>query len=38
MPDGTTAYARDGSFQIDQNDQMVISSDYPIQLAASHHS
>ncbi|WP_312629416.1 flagellar basal-body rod protein FlgG [Scandinavium sp.] len=33
MPDGTTAYTRDGSFQIDQNGQLVTSSGYPIQPA-----
>ncbi|QLA68111.1 flagellar basal-body rod protein FlgG [Enterobacter pasteurii] len=31
MPDGTTAYTRDGSFQFDQNGQLVTSSGYPIQ-------
>lgn len=33
MPDGTTAYTRDGSFQVDQNGQRVTSSGYPIQPA-----
>ncbi len=33
MPDGFTAYTRDGSFQVDQNGQMVTSSGYPIQPA-----
>src|SRR5471030_760096 len=33
MPDGTTAYTRDGSFQVDQNGQMVTSSGYPVQPA-----
>jgi len=33
MPDGTTAYSRDGSFQLDQNGQLVTSSGYPIQPA-----
>ncbi|EWG67287.1 Distal rod protein [Enterobacter sp. DC4] len=33
MPDGTTAYTRDGSFQLDQNGQLVTSSGYPIQPA-----
>ncbi len=33
MPDGTTAYTRDGSFQIDQNGQLVTSSGYQIQPA-----
>lgn len=28
MPDGTTAYTRDGSFQLDENGQMVTSSGY----------
>ncbi|GAB3285960.1 flagellar basal-body rod protein FlgG [Parahaliea aestuarii] len=31
MPDGTTAYTRDGSFQLDQNGQMVTSSGYPLE-------
>ena len=33
MTDGTTAYTRDGSFQIDKNGQMVTSSGYPIEPA-----
>lgn len=33
LPDGTTAYTRDGSFQIDQNGQLVTASGYPIQPA-----
>jgi len=33
MPDGTTAYTRDGAFQFDQNGQMVTSSGYPVQPA-----
>lgn len=33
LPDGTTAYTRDGSFQVDQNGQLVTSSGYPIQPA-----
>lgn len=33
MPDGTTAYTRDGSFQVDQNGQLVTSSGYPVQPA-----
>jgi len=33
MPDGTTGYTRDGSFQIDQNGQMVTASGYQIQPA-----
>jgi flagellar basal-body rod protein FlgG len=33
MPDGTTAYSRDGSFQSDANGQMVTSSGYAVQPA-----
>ena len=33
MPDGTTAYTRDGSFQSDSNGQMVTSSGYAVQPA-----
>lgn len=33
LPDGTTAYTRDGSFQINQNGQLVTSSGYEIQPA-----
>jgi flagellar basal-body rod protein FlgG len=33
MPDGTNAYTRDGSFQTDQNGQLVTSSGYLIQPA-----
>ena len=33
LPDGTTAYTRDGAFQIDQNGQLVTASGYPIQPA-----
>ncbi len=33
LPDGTTGYTRDGSFQFDQNGQLVTSSGYPIQPA-----
>jgi flagellar basal-body rod protein FlgG len=33
MPDGTTAYTRDGSFQMDNQGQLVTSSGYPIQPA-----
>ncbi|CAG2157441.1 flagellar basal-body rod protein FlgG [Cupriavidus numazuensis] len=33
MPDGTTAYTRDGSFQVDQNGQLVTSSGFVIQPA-----
>ena len=31
MPDGTTAYTRDGSFQTDNNGQLVTSSGYVVQ-------
>jgi flagellar basal-body rod protein FlgG len=31
MPDGTTAYTRDGSFQADQNGQLVTASGFPVQ-------
>src|SRR3954466_2487083 len=31
MPDGTTAYTRDGSFQLNQNGQMVNSQGYLVQ-------
>ncbi|MBU9843999.1 MULTISPECIES: flagellar basal-body rod protein FlgG [Rahnella] len=30
LPDGTTAYTRDGSFQVDQNGQLVTSSGYQV--------
>ncbi len=33
MPDGTTSYTRDGSFQSDSNGQMVTSSGYAVQPA-----
>ena len=33
MPDGTTAYTRDGSFQTDSTGQLVTSSGYPVQPA-----
>jgi flagellar basal-body rod protein FlgG len=33
MPDGTQAYTRDGSFQIDQNGQLVTSSGFQVQPA-----
>ena len=33
MPDGTTSYTRDGSFQTDANGQMVTSSGYVLQPA-----
>ncbi|MCQ4347301.1 flagellar basal-body rod protein FlgG [Pseudomonas stutzeri] len=31
LPDGSTAYTRDGSFQIDQNGQLVTASGYPLE-------
>ncbi|MDD5299475.1 MAG: flagellar basal-body rod protein FlgG [Gallionella sp.] len=33
MPDGTTAYTRDGSFQSDSQGQLVTSSGFPVQPA-----
>ncbi|MBD3895202.1 flagellar basal-body rod protein FlgG [Halomonas sp. ML-15] len=33
MPDGNTAYTRDGSFQLDQNGQMVTANGYPVEPA-----
>ncbi|PWC22141.1 flagellar basal-body rod protein FlgG [Brenneria roseae subsp. roseae] len=33
LPDGTTAYSRDGSFQLDANGQLVTSSGYAVQPA-----
>lgn len=33
MPDGATAYTRDGSFQVDNQGQLVTSSGYPVQPA-----
>ncbi|MDB5118741.1 MAG: flgG [Mucilaginibacter sp.] len=33
LPDGTTAYTRDGSFQTDSQGQLVTSSGYPVQPA-----
>lgn len=33
MPDGTTAYTRDGSFQLDNQGQLVTSSGYAVQPA-----
>lgn len=33
MPDGTTAYTRDGSFQLDNQGQLVTASGYPVQPA-----
>ena len=35
MPDGTTAYTRDGSFQTDSQGQLVTSSGFPVQPAIS---
>jgi flagellar basal-body rod protein FlgG len=33
LPDGTTGYTRDGSFQLDSQGQMVTASGYPVQPA-----
>jgi flagellar basal-body rod protein FlgG len=33
MPDGTTSYTRDGSFQVDANGQLVTASGYAVQPA-----
>lgn len=33
LPDGTTAYTRDGSFQVDSQGQLVTSSGFPVQPA-----
>ena len=33
MPDGTVAYTRDGSFQVDQQGQVVTSNGFPLQPA-----
>jgi flagellar basal-body rod protein FlgG len=33
MPDGTTAYSRDGSFQVDSNGQLVTSNGFSVQPA-----
>lgn len=33
MPDGATAFSRDGSFQIDQNGQLVTPGGYPVEPA-----
>ena len=33
MPDGTTAYTRDGSFQVNNQGQLVTASGYPVQPA-----
>lgn len=35
LPDGTTAYTRDGSFQIDNQGQLVTASGFPVQPAIS---
>ena len=35
MPDGSTAYTRDGSFQRDRDGQLVTASGYPLQPAIS---
>lgn len=35
MPDGTLAYTRDGSFQLDSNGQLVTSNGYQVQPAIS---
>jgi len=35
MPDGSTAYTRDGSFQMDSQGQLVTSSGFPIQPAVT---
>ena len=33
LPDGNTAYTRDGAFQVDQNGQLVTSAGYPVDPA-----
>ncbi|MFB9869475.1 flagellar basal-body rod protein FlgG [Vreelandella sulfidaeris] len=33
MPDGTTGYTRDGSFQLNENGQMVTANGYPVEPA-----
>lgn len=33
MPDGSTSYTRDGSFQLDENGQMVTANGYPLEPA-----
>lgn len=33
LPDGTTAYSRDGSFQVDSQGQLVTASGFPVQPA-----
>jgi flagellar basal-body rod protein FlgG len=35
MPDGTTAYTRDGSFHVNNNGQVVTSDGYPVQPAVT---
>lgn len=35
MPDGTISYTRDGSFQTDQNGQLVTASGFPVQPAVT---
>jgi flagellar basal-body rod protein FlgG len=35
MPDGTTAYSRDGAFQVDANGTLVTSAGHPVQPAIS---
>ena len=35
MPDGTTAYTRDGSFQMDSQGQLVTASGFPVQPATT---
>lgn len=35
MPDGSTSYTRDGSFQLDNQGQLVTASGYPIQPAVT---
>jgi flagellar basal-body rod protein FlgG len=37
LPDGTTAYTRDGSFQKDNQGQIVTANGYPLQ-PSDHHS
>jgi flagellar basal-body rod protein FlgG len=35
LPDGSTAYTRDGAFQVDNQGQLVTSSGYPVQPAVT---
>lgn len=35
LPDGSTAYTRDGSFQVDNQGQLVTASGYPVQPAVT---